>query len=194
MERTRETPSTRDHFDVSFSLISIFLISKPCTITNEAPGRGCTNRPGIVGGLLNQHAAMAVRRHASPRCDGVGRRSRRRRRRSRVQVAIIGSKIVNKSGQGFWLDIALGIVGEIVGGFLFSAVFGMEGITGLHLEPDGSNHWFYCGAMGLSCAGGPSVMRNAARADRSRAGRIRRPVRSGRMAKQSDHSPYRGLS
>ena len=46
-------------------------------------------------------------------------------------AGFIGSKIVNKSGQGFWLDIALGIVGAIVGGFLFSSVFGMEGITGL---------------------------------------------------------------
>jgi uncharacterized membrane protein YeaQ/YmgE (transglycosylase-associated protein family) len=26
-------------------------------------------------------------------------------------AGFIGSKIVNKSGQGFWLDIALGIVG-----------------------------------------------------------------------------------
>ena len=45
----------------------------------------------------------------------------------------IGSRIVNSSGQGFWLDIALGIVGAIVGGFLFSAVLGTEGITGLNI-------------------------------------------------------------
>ena len=48
-------------------------------------------------------------------------------------AGFIGSKIVNKSGQGFWLDIALGIVGAIVGGFIFSGVFGMEGITGLNI-------------------------------------------------------------
>ena len=48
-------------------------------------------------------------------------------------AGFIGSKIVNKSGQGFWLDIALGIVGAIVGGFLFSGVFGMEGVTGLNI-------------------------------------------------------------
>jgi uncharacterized membrane protein YeaQ/YmgE (transglycosylase-associated protein family) len=47
-------------------------------------------------------------------------------------AGFIGSKIVNKSGEGFWLDIALGIVGAIVGGILFSA-FGMEGITGLNI-------------------------------------------------------------
>ena len=35
-------------------------------------------------------------------------------------AGFIGSKIVNRSGQGFWLDIALGIVGALVGGFLFS--------------------------------------------------------------------------
>jgi len=47
-------------------------------------------------------------------------------------AGFIGSKIVNKSGQGFMLDVALGIVGAIVGGFLFSA-FGATGITGLNL-------------------------------------------------------------
>ena len=34
-------------------------------------------------------------------------------------AGFIGSKIVNRAGQGFWLDIALGIIGAIVGGFLF---------------------------------------------------------------------------
>src|ERR1051325_3815333 len=44
----------------------------------------------------------------------------------------IGSKIVNKTGEGFFLDIVLGIVGALVGGFLFSLV-GAEGVSGLHL-------------------------------------------------------------
>ena len=44
----------------------------------------------------------------------------------------IGSKIVNKSGEGFFLDIVLGIVGALVGGFLFSLV-GAEGVSGLNL-------------------------------------------------------------
>ena len=48
-------------------------------------------------------------------------------------AGFVGSKIVGRGGQGFWLDIALGIVGAIVGGFLFSGVFGMEGITGLNI-------------------------------------------------------------
>jgi uncharacterized membrane protein YeaQ/YmgE (transglycosylase-associated protein family) len=46
-------------------------------------------------------------------------------------AGFIGSKIVNREGQGFMLDIALGIVGAIVGGFLFNA-FGAEGVTGFN--------------------------------------------------------------
>jgi uncharacterized membrane protein YeaQ/YmgE (transglycosylase-associated protein family) len=34
--------------------------------------------------------------------------------------------------EGFWLDIGLGIVGAIVGGYLFS-LFGKEGVTGLNV-------------------------------------------------------------
>jgi len=44
----------------------------------------------------------------------------------------IASKIVNKSGEGVVLDIVLGIVGAIVGGFLF-AQFGAQGVTGFNL-------------------------------------------------------------
>jgi uncharacterized membrane protein YeaQ/YmgE (transglycosylase-associated protein family) len=44
----------------------------------------------------------------------------------------VASKIVNKAGEGFFLDIALGVVGAIVGGFIFSA-FGASGITGFNL-------------------------------------------------------------
>jgi uncharacterized membrane protein YeaQ/YmgE (transglycosylase-associated protein family) len=43
----------------------------------------------------------------------------------------IGSKIVDKRGQGFWLNMALGIVGALIGGFLFS-LFGAGGVTGLN--------------------------------------------------------------
>ena len=32
-------------------------------------------------------------------------------------AGFVGSKIVNKSGQGFWLDIALGIVVSVVKDF-----------------------------------------------------------------------------
>jgi uncharacterized membrane protein YeaQ/YmgE (transglycosylase-associated protein family) len=47
-------------------------------------------------------------------------------------AGFIGSKIVNSSGQGMLLDIALGIVGAIVGGFLFS-LFGATGVTGFNI-------------------------------------------------------------
>ena len=47
-------------------------------------------------------------------------------------AGFIASKIVNKTGEGFFMDIILGIVGAIVGGVLFSAV-GASGITGLNL-------------------------------------------------------------
>jgi len=44
----------------------------------------------------------------------------------------IASKIVNKSGEGVILDIVLGIVGALIGGYLFQT-FGMAGVTGLNL-------------------------------------------------------------
>ena len=47
-------------------------------------------------------------------------------------AGFIGSKLVNKSGEGFFLDIALGIVGAVIGGWLFS-LFGMRGVTGLNI-------------------------------------------------------------
>jgi len=47
-------------------------------------------------------------------------------------AGFIGSKLVNKTGEGFFLDIALGIVGAVVGGWLFN-LFGMSGVTGLNI-------------------------------------------------------------
>lgn len=44
----------------------------------------------------------------------------------------IASKIVNKEGSGFILDLVLGIVGAIIGGFIFNA-FGGVGVTGFNL-------------------------------------------------------------
>jgi uncharacterized membrane protein YeaQ/YmgE (transglycosylase-associated protein family) len=44
----------------------------------------------------------------------------------------IASKIVNKSGEGVVMDIVLGIVGAIAGGWLFN-VIGHTGVTGLNL-------------------------------------------------------------
>jgi uncharacterized membrane protein YeaQ/YmgE (transglycosylase-associated protein family) len=44
----------------------------------------------------------------------------------------IASKLVNQRGEGIILDIVLGIVGAIVGGWLF-AFFGAAGVTGFNL-------------------------------------------------------------
>jgi len=47
-------------------------------------------------------------------------------------AGFIGSKIVNKSGEGIVMDIVLGIVGALLGGWLFNR-FGQVGVTGLNL-------------------------------------------------------------
>src|ERR1700756_408850 len=47
-------------------------------------------------------------------------------------AGFIGSKIVNKTGEGIFLDIVLGIVGAVAGGWLFNT-FGASGVTGLNL-------------------------------------------------------------
>jgi uncharacterized membrane protein YeaQ/YmgE (transglycosylase-associated protein family) len=47
-------------------------------------------------------------------------------------AGFIASKLINKSGEGMFLDIILGIVGAVVGGWLFNT-FGMAGVTGLNL-------------------------------------------------------------
>ena len=44
----------------------------------------------------------------------------------------IGSKIVNRKGEGILLDILLGVVGAFAGGWLFH-IFGEPGVTGLNL-------------------------------------------------------------
>jgi uncharacterized membrane protein YeaQ/YmgE (transglycosylase-associated protein family) len=47
-------------------------------------------------------------------------------------AGFIGSKIVNRSGEGLFLDILLGIVGAVVGGWLFR-MFGASGVSGLNI-------------------------------------------------------------
>jgi uncharacterized membrane protein YeaQ/YmgE (transglycosylase-associated protein family) len=47
-------------------------------------------------------------------------------------AGFIGSKIVNRSGGGLVFDIVLGIVGALVGGFVFNAL-GSPGVSGLNL-------------------------------------------------------------
>jgi uncharacterized membrane protein YeaQ/YmgE (transglycosylase-associated protein family) len=47
-------------------------------------------------------------------------------------AGFIGSKLVNKSGEGLVLDIILGVVGAVVGGYLFT-FFGADPVTGLNV-------------------------------------------------------------
>jgi len=47
-------------------------------------------------------------------------------------ACFIASKLVSGSGQGLLMDIVLGIVGAVVGGYLFTAL-GATGITGFNL-------------------------------------------------------------
>ena len=47
-------------------------------------------------------------------------------------AGFIASKIVNKSGDGTLIDIVLGVVGAVVGGFLFNLV-GAAGVTGFNV-------------------------------------------------------------
>lgn len=47
-------------------------------------------------------------------------------------AGFVASKIVNKRGEGIFLDIILGIVGAILGGWIFSRV-GESGVSGLNL-------------------------------------------------------------
>ena len=49
-----------------------------------------------------------------------------------IVAGFIGSKLVNKTGEGLILDLVLGIVGAIVGGWIFT-FFGQAGVTGLNL-------------------------------------------------------------
>jgi uncharacterized membrane protein YeaQ/YmgE (transglycosylase-associated protein family) len=47
-------------------------------------------------------------------------------------AGFVASKIVNHTGEGVLLDIVLGVVGAVVGGWLFNT-FGMPGVTGLNV-------------------------------------------------------------
>lgn len=48
-------------------------------------------------------------------------------------AGFIGGKIVNKSGQGFLMNVVLGIVGAVVGGFIVSTL-GVGGpVSGINI-------------------------------------------------------------
>ena len=47
-------------------------------------------------------------------------------------AGFIASKIVNKQGEGFIGDLILGVIGAVVGGWLF-AQFGYQGVSGVNI-------------------------------------------------------------
>ncbi len=47
-------------------------------------------------------------------------------------AGFIASKIVNKTGEGLVVDIVLGVIGAVIGGWLF-AQFGYGGVSGFNL-------------------------------------------------------------
>ena len=47
-------------------------------------------------------------------------------------AGLVASNILSHSGQGLLLDIVLGIVGAVVGGFLFTTI-GATGVTGFNV-------------------------------------------------------------
>jgi uncharacterized membrane protein YeaQ/YmgE (transglycosylase-associated protein family) len=93
---------------------------------------------------LRVHRGQSAPKRDDPRCRLLLSRHRALDRKGMDAMGVIAwiilglvagfiaSKIVNKTGEGFFLDIALGVIGALVGGFLFSFV-GHEGVTGLNL-------------------------------------------------------------
>lgn len=49
-----------------------------------------------------------------------------------VIAGFIASKIVNRRGEGILLDMLLGLVGALAGGWLFR-IFGAHGVSGINL-------------------------------------------------------------
>jgi uncharacterized membrane protein YeaQ/YmgE (transglycosylase-associated protein family) len=47
-------------------------------------------------------------------------------------AGLVTSNILSRSGQGLLLDLVLGVLGAVVGGFLFTAI-GATGITGFNM-------------------------------------------------------------
>jgi uncharacterized membrane protein YeaQ/YmgE (transglycosylase-associated protein family) len=58
-------------------------------------------------------------------------------------AGFIGSKIVNKTGDGLILDVILGVVGAVLGGYLFN-LFGAQGVRAEFMESARSSDWSNC--------------------------------------------------
>ena len=79
-----------------------------------------------------QTVAIAVGGPLFPNCRKLGEMSFLAWIVLGLIAGFIGSKIVNRQGEGLFLDIVLGIVGAVAGGWLFNT-FGASGVTGLNL-------------------------------------------------------------
>ena len=85
-------------------------------------------RPGIAGRCWPEREEGNVRQlavHDGERFDGIAASAV-------IHGPIGGSKIVNKSGEGVVMDIILGVIGAVAGGWLFN-MLGHSGVTGLNL-------------------------------------------------------------
>ena len=121
-------------------------------------------------------------------------------------AGFIASKIVNKTGSGMIMDIALGVVGAIVGGFIASGLFGMSGVTGVKREHHSFGDRRRRRAVGLSqvCSNDLSRQPSAAPPARRRGvvfaslqpilrrfRRFQRPVsRTGRTSSKEIHQHF----
>ncbi len=48
-------------------------------------------------------------------------------------AGFVGSRIINRTGEGYFLDILLGVIGAVLTGWLFK-IYGVTGVTGFHLS------------------------------------------------------------
>jgi uncharacterized membrane protein YeaQ/YmgE (transglycosylase-associated protein family) len=48
-------------------------------------------------------------------------------------TGFVGSRIINRTGEGKLLDILLGVVGAVLAGWLFN-IYGMPGVTGFQVN------------------------------------------------------------
>jgi uncharacterized membrane protein YeaQ/YmgE (transglycosylase-associated protein family) len=48
-------------------------------------------------------------------------------------AGFVGSRIINRTGEGKLLDMLLGVVGAILAGWLFN-IYGIPGVAGFHLN------------------------------------------------------------
>jgi hypothetical protein len=86
--------------------------------TSSKAGSGTVGRWRWSPAILRPSSQTGRADHVDHRVDSA-----------RPIAGFIGSKLVNKTGEGFFLDIALGIVGAAIGGWLFN-LFGMQGSPG----------------------------------------------------------------